>query len=155
MSIEKAIEGAIQDAMAAGAFKNLPGEGRPLAWSAEAEALAGDNWLGFKMLQNGGYLPEWLNQGREIELDLEKLALIEKNHGEYCDSARSPEDWARVASLVDRLRSRYEEKAREIRKKQDRFNYDAPGIRSQRPAIWVEYQLERLRNRERAAGRAL
>jgi len=155
MSIEKAIEGAIQDAMAAGAFTNLPGEGKPLAWSREAEALAGENWLGFKMLQNGGYLPEWLNQGREIELDLEKLALIEKNHAEYCDSARSPEDWVRLAPPVDRLRAKYEEKAREIRKKQDRFNHDAPGIRSQRPGIWVEHHLERLKNRERAAGRPI
>ena len=155
VSIEKSIEGAIQDAIAAGAFKNLPGEGKPLALSRQDEALAGDNWLGFKMLQNGGYIPEWLNLGREIELDIEALTVIDRNHGEYCDSARAPSDWARVGPAVDRLRTRYEEKARAIRKKQDRFNHDAPGIRTQRPGIWVEYHLERLTNRERAAGRGV
>jgi DnaJ family protein C protein 28 len=84
MSLEKSIEGAIQEAMSAGVFRNLPGEGKPLAISREAQSAAGENWLGFKMLQNGGYVPEWLNLGREIELDLEGLALIDQNHKEYC-----------------------------------------------------------------------
>jgi DnaJ family protein C protein 28 len=153
MSIERGIEGAIQEAMAAGAFKNLPGEGKPLRFSQQEQAFAGDNWLGFKMLENGGYVPEWLNLGREIELDLEALALIDRNHQDYCENAHSPADWARVAHSVDRLRESYEKKAREIRKKQDRFNHDAPGIRSQRAAIWVEYHLERLVTREQASGR--
>jgi len=153
MGLEKTIEGAIQEAMAAGAFKNLPGEGKPLAFSRQEQTLAGGNWLGFKMLENAGYMPEWLNQGKEIERDLEALAVLDKNHQEYCDSAAGPADWQRIGPAVDRLRARYEEKARELRKKQDRFNHDAPGIRSQRPGIWVEYHLERLQKRERAAGR--
>lgn len=153
MSLEKTIEGAIQEAMAAGAFANLPGQGKPLALSREGQSAAGDNWLGFKMLQNGGYLPEWLNLGREIELDLEALALVDRNHHDYCEGSVDPADWTRIGPAVDRLRAKYEAKAREIRKKQDRYNHDAPGIRTQRPGIWVEYHLERLIVRERAAGR--
>ena len=109
--------------------------------------------LGFKMLENGGYVPEWLNLGREIEIDLEALALIDRNHQEYCDNSKTPSDWRAAGPALDRLRQSYEKKAREIRKKQDRFNHDAPGIRSQRPAIWVEYHLERLTEREHASGR--
>lgn len=153
MSLEKAIEGQIQEAMASGAFANLPGEGKPLAWNSQAEAQAGDNWLGFKMLKDGGYLPEWLNLGREIELDLEALDRIDQNHKDYCGGAATPGDWTRIAAAVDRLRASYEKKAREIRKKQDRFNHDAPGIRTQRPGLWVEYHLERLSSREANAGR--
>lgn len=153
MSLEKSIEGAIQEAMAAGAFSNLPGAGKPLRYSREQQAYAGDNWLGYKLLENGGYVPEWLNLGREIELDIEKLGVIDRNHREYCDGAATPEDWGRIGPAVDRLRASYESLAREIRKKQDRFNYDAPGIRTQRPGIWVEHHLERLTSRERAAGR--
>jgi len=153
MSIERSIEGAIQEAMAAGAFNNLPGAGKPLGFSREQQAYAGDQWLGFKMLENGGYTPEWLSMGREIELDLERLAVLERNHSEYCEAAHSPEDWARIAPAVDRLRASYEDLAREIRKKQDRFNHHAPGIRTQRPGLWVEYHVERLVQREREAGR--
>jgi hypothetical protein len=128
-------------------------EGKPLRFSRQEQAFAGDDWLGFKMLENGGYVPEWLNLGREIELDLEALAVIDRNHQDYCEHAHSPADWARIGHAVDRLRENYEKKAREIRKKQDRFNHDAPGIRTQRPAIWVEYHLERLVTREQQAGR--
>jgi len=152
VSLEKAIEGQIQDAMAAGVFKNLPGEGKPLAMSSQDEALAGDNWLGYKMLQNSGHLPEWLNLAREIELDLEKLAKIDQSHAEYCATACASGDWQAYRGSVDRVRERYEKLAREIRTKQDRFNHDAPGIRSQRPGIWVEHHLERMRERERASG---
>lgn len=149
VSIEKAIEGQIQAAIAAGRLSNLPGEGKPLPWSGPAD----ENWLGFKMLSNAGYLPEFLNLGREIELDLEALAVIDRNHREYCESAVSPAGWLRVGPVVDRLRTTYEERARAIRKKQERFNREAPGLRSQRPAIWVEFHLERLISREAAAGR--
>ncbi|MBK6317201.1 MAG: DUF1992 domain-containing protein [Dehalococcoidia bacterium] len=153
MSLEKAIEGQIQEAMAAGAFDNLPGRGKPFVWNNEAESAAGDNWLGFKLLRDGGYLPEWLNLGREIEIDLEALAVIDRNHQDYCESADSADAWVRIGSAVDRLRVSYEKRAREIRKKQDRFNHDAPGVRTQRPGIWVEHHIERLIGRERAAHR--
>ena len=59
MSIEALIESQVQDALAAGAFDNLPGAGKPLP-PPEAERLAGTNWLGFKVAQNGGMLPGWL-----------------------------------------------------------------------------------------------
>lgn len=155
MSLEKSIEGAIQEAMAAGAFDNLPGAGKPLGVSREQQAYAGDNWLGYKLLENGGYVPEWLSLGREIERDLEKLALIDTNHREYCEAVIDGDDWMRIGPAVDRLRALYESRAREIRKKQDRFNHDAPGFRTQRPGLWVEYQVERLASRERAAGRSI
>jgi hypothetical protein len=153
MSLEKSIEGQIQDAIAAGRFNNLPGAGKPFAWSQQEAALAGDNWMGFRLLQNGGYLPEWLNLGREIELDLEGLELLDRNHREYCESARSASDWERIGPAVDRLREKYETRAREIRKKQDRYNHDAPGIRTQRPGLWVEHHVERLVLREKSHGR--
>lgn len=66
MSIEDLIESQIQEAIAAGAFDNLPGAGKPLP-PPEAEPLAGTNWLGFKVLQNGGMLPGWLGLARHGE----------------------------------------------------------------------------------------
>lgn len=154
MSIEKAIESQIQDAMAAGAFDNLPGAGKPLSFG-EGEGLAGDNWLGFRVLQNGGMLPEWLNLAKEIEHDRERLDSIDAEHGALCEAAARSGDWDHYRRPIKRLRDRYEELARSLRKRQDRFNHNAPGIRSQRPAIWVEFQLDRLDRRPRDAGAPL
>ena len=78
MSIEKSIEGAIQEAMAAGAFNNLPGAGKPLGFSREQQAYAGDQWLGFKMLENGGYTPERPSLGPAIQEGLEEIALMQR-----------------------------------------------------------------------------
>ena len=151
MSIERAIESQIQDAMAAGVFDNLPGAGKPLSLG-DAESLAGDNWLGFRVLQNGGMLPEWLNLAKDIERDRERLDSIDAEHRALCDAAARQAGWNGHWSSVARLRTRYEELARSLRKHQDRFNHDAPGMRSQRPAIWVEHHLERLDRRAHEAG---
>jgi len=150
MSIEKAIEAQIQDAMAAGMFDNLPGAGKPLFFGA-GDGLAGDNWLGFRVLQNGGMLPEWLNLAKDIERDRERLDRLDAEHAALCQAAARNGRWEGYRDSISHLRARYEELARSLRKRQDRFNHDAPGIRSQRPAIWVEHHLERLDCRAREA----
>ncbi len=151
VSFEKAVESQIQDAMAAGLFDNLPGTGKPLALG-DGEGLAGDNWLGFRVLQNGGMLPEWLNLARDIERDRERLDRLDGEHAALCEAAARSGDWHAYRLPIARVRTRYEDLARSLRKRQDRFNHDAPGIRSERPAIWVEHHLERLDRRAREAG---
>lgn len=142
MSLEKLIESQIQEAIAAGAFDNLEGAGKPLPPPSDAEKLAGDNWMGFHVLQNGGMVPEWLGLGREIERDLDQLARIEARYAALCEAVRDAEEG--LGGAITRELARYETLAREIRKKQERFNLKAPGPRSQRPPIWVEHHLQRL-----------
>jgi len=144
------IESRIQDAVAAGLFSNLPGEGKPLA-PVDDEGLAGDNWLGFKMLKDANILPAWLELAKEIETDAQKLDAIDSRHAEWVDLAHESGDWRRFRPALDRLRAQYAERAFALRRKQDRFNHDAPGIRLERPGIWVEHHLARLEERERAA----
>lgn len=146
VGFEKTVESAIQDAMASGAFENLPGAGRPLNFG-QGDALAGDNWIGFRVLQNGGMLPEWLELAREIERDLTRLEQIDAEHAALCAAASVPGEAAAYAGLIARARASYEDLARSLRKRQERFNHEAPGIRSERPAIWIEYHLGRLDGR--------
>jgi hypothetical protein len=151
MSLEQLIETQIQDAMAAGAFENLPGAGKPLP-ANDLEKLAGENWLGYKVLQNGGLLPDWLGLAREIERDYEALAALDARHAELVEAAAAAAAWERFASGLAYLVNEYEKRGRELRKKQDRYNMNAPGVRSERPGIWVEFHIERMRERERSAG---
>lgn len=129
--------------MASGAFDNLPGAGRPLNLGP-GDGLASDNWIGFRVLQNGGMLPEWLELAREIERDFAHLEQIDAEHAALCAAASASGEAAAYAGLIARARTRYEDLARSLRKRQDRFNHDAPGIRSERPGIWVEHHLARL-----------
>jgi DnaJ homolog subfamily C member 28 len=151
VSFEQLIESQIQEAIEAGAFENLPGAGKPLQFT-DQERLAGDNWLGYKVLQNGGMLPEWLGLAREIERDQEALDRVDAHHAEIVSLAAGSGDWETAAPALRFALARYEEQARNLRRKQERYNYNAPGFRCQRPAIWVEFHLDRLRTRALEAG---
>lgn len=151
MSLDKAIESQIQDAIAAGAFENLPGAGKPLP-AADHEQMARESWLGFKILQNGGMLPQWLGLGQEIEGDFERLAQLEMQFASLVELCARTGEWGRNEPGLRHAFGRYHDHARDLRKKQDNFNLNAPGIRSERPGIWVEHHLGRLRGRLRAAG---
>jgi hypothetical protein len=141
MSLERAIESQIQEAMAAGLFDNLPGAGRPLRFDGNEND---PNWLGHHILKNANVLPGWLELARDIERALERLAAIDDAHRRLCEQAAATGDWEGHRTAILHARQRYETLAREIRRQQDRFNLDAPGIRTERPGIWVEYQLEQL-----------
>lgn len=146
MTYEEIIESRIQEAMAAGAFRTLPGEGRPLPFRS-ADQLAGDQWLGFKMLRDADLLPDWLLQAKEIEQLQERLREIDHRHEEMIAAARKSGEWERFMAAIRSIRQEYEAAARSLRRKQDRFNHDAPSIHLERPGIWIEHHLERLDTR--------
>lgn len=152
MSLERLIESRIKDAMSAGAFDRLSGEGKPLRGLSPADNQAGDQWLGFKILQNADMLPPWLMLAREIERDAEELRKAEQRLSDFIGLAASTGDWDRYGPAVRRMRTQFERCVRELRSRQDRFNLDAPSIRLERPQIWVEARLEQVDERMRAAG---
>ncbi len=143
VSFEKLIESRIQEAMAAGAFDQLKGAGERLERTS-AEELAGDMWMGYKVLQNGGMLPAWLLLAKEIEVDGEALTKIEARFREWVDLAAAGDAWKRHRAALRKLHGAFAEAARRLRVKQDQFNYDAPVLSLERPGIWVEYRLGRL-----------
>jgi hypothetical protein len=151
VSIDRLIETQIQDAIAAGAFSGLPGEGKPLP-VVDGEEFSGDMALGFKILRDAGMAPEWLMLGREIERDEQALGEIDRRDEAVAALAASEHDWQRYFTSLRYYRAEYERQARALRNKQDRYNLLAPGIHTQRPAIWVDYHLERLDARLRALG---
>jgi hypothetical protein len=97
-------------------------------------------------------LPAWLMLAREIEDDQRRLDELDARHAEAVALAAEWGDWPGCVRAIRYYRRAFEDAARALRKKQDRFNHDAPGIRSERPAIWVDYHLERLDRRLREAG---
>ncbi len=143
MSFEQLVENRILEAIEEGAFANLAGAGAPLP-HREAERLAGDLWLAHHILGNAGALPAWLELAREIERDAERLMRIEREHGALVRQAGGTGDWRHLAPAIAARRRAFAAAARALRVKQDRYNIEAPGIRSERPGVWVEERLRRL-----------
>jgi hypothetical protein len=66
------IENRIQEAMASGAFDDLPGHGKPLTREENPfEAISGDE-LAHRVLKNAGCAPPWVEKGKEIRENLLK-----------------------------------------------------------------------------------
>lgn len=97
---EKGIQGwveeQIQEAMAEGKFKNLPGKGRPLNLGQEHPWEEKD-WMANHILSNAKVLPEWMELDRQIQAELTWLKGNRKDH---------PERAERIA-LLNRLIDRY------------------------------------------------
>lgn len=63
-SWESLIERQIREAAEAGAFDDLPHQGRPLP--LEDDTLAGDRAMGFRILKNAGVSPSWIEADKAI-----------------------------------------------------------------------------------------
>lgn len=60
------VESRIEEAIAAGAFENLPGAGKPLKDESNAfEHISGEA-MAHRILKNAGCAPAWVEQGKEI-----------------------------------------------------------------------------------------
>ena len=60
------VESRIEEAIAAGAFENLPGAGRPLKDETNAFELISGEALAHRILKNAGCAPPWVEKGKEI-----------------------------------------------------------------------------------------
>jgi hypothetical protein len=143
VSFEEIVESRIRDAQEQGAFRGLAGEGRPLNLD-ETHRLAGDRWAAFRVLENANMLPEWLELAKDIERWQQELARADRRHADVVALGRSSGDWAPLLPSLRARRRDCELIARELRARQDRFNIEAPSFAGERPAIWVEYHLEKL-----------
>ena len=62
----------IQEAMDEGAFENLAGTGRPLALGEEPFEDPSLR-MAHRLLRNNGFAPAWVEEGRDIDVAVERL----------------------------------------------------------------------------------
>jgi DnaJ family protein C protein 28 len=124
------IEEQIREAEERGAFRNLPGQGKPL--HLDTNPYAGEKALGYSVLKSNGYLPAELELAREIDQELERLATRRKalsQRGSYLRSRRVPpftsEKRAYNASTSKAL-AEYETALRELNRKILTLNISTP-----------------------------
>lgn len=89
------VEEQIQEAMAQGAFKNLPGKGKPLNLGPDHPWEQKD-WMANHILANAKVLPEWMELDRWIQAEREWLDKHPKEHPDR------PERIALLNRLIDR-----------------------------------------------------
>ena len=128
---ETLLDRQIREAMAQGAFDNLPLQGKPLP--NDANPHAGEWELAFKMLKDAGYAPPW------IEADKEVRELLARRDGMFARVRENPP--SEIAKRRDH--DHLERLVRDINAAIDRVNAEAPSTRQHRTRLALVDELAR------------
>lgn len=156
---ESAVDKAIRDAQARGAFDNLSGTGKPIRWDDDH---APNEWrMANRILKNAGYAPSWIEDDKWIRQERKAVrALLEDfvawHERELTTVARLPEaDAVALRATLTEARDRriavYRERAAKLNKRIDAFNLGVPVSRLQWQPVAVDTEIERFRRRLDAA----
>lgn len=143
---------AIREAMERGDFQNLPGQGKPLDLG-ENPFTPRDWRLAYKVLQDAGVAPEWIEQDKEIRAELQALAALLERQAHYqreraAHTGRLAPDRIiaehnRLADVREKTCLLFREKASALNKQIDTLNLKMPISRLHHPRIRIEQEIER------------
>lgn len=132
------VERRIQEAMAAGAFENLSGQGRPLNL-ARNPYIDPSLDLAYGLLKNNGCLPEWIARDKEIREEME--AARARLRAAWAQREAGPAGGADWPAAV----ARFEKTLAELNRKIDNFNLVTPIVSCQRARLSLADELRRAR----------
>lgn len=135
--LDRVAERRIQEAMKAGEFDNLPGQGRPLDLSDDNPFVPADMRVAFKALANSNYVPDWMLLAQQIEHDIAKMRYAADLHFDYLRrslrEAANPYAIKHLRARVERLKvehkraaAQHAEAILEINRKISTFNQTVP-----------------------------
>ncbi len=143
-------EKAIVEAMERGEFDNLPGKGRPLdlgddAYGDEGMALANH------LLRVNGFAPQWIEERRDVLVDLEMARTALARSLAWCrDAARRGDS----AALRERARAEaaFAEAVAALNRQIARYNLKAPAMQLHLKPVNADREIARVRAALEAAG---
>jgi DnaJ family protein C protein 28 len=131
------IERSIQEAMAEGAFDDLPGKGKPLIFDTNPFLEPGQE-LAFGLLKRNGYAPEWIERNKAIRRELDAArAHLRRAWQEWIDEA------AWQAAIA-----RFEERLAKLNRQIDDFNLAVPIVSCQRSRLRLADEIQRAQQEE-------
>jgi DnaJ family protein C protein 28 len=137
------VEQRIQEAMASGAFDNLPGKGKPLDLNQNPYLEPGQA-LAFGLLKNNGFAPEWIERAKEIRQELDAArAELRSAWRQHQSNPASDAFWQATVA-------RFEATLAKLNRKIDDFNLIAPIVSSQRPRLRLADELRRAQEEKEA-----
>ncbi len=132
--IRQRVEQAIEQAAAEGAFDNLAGTGRPL--KPEPGLVPNELRVPFKVLENAGMAPAWVDLAAEIERRIDEFRAARREHERRMRRAREhalagtagdfAERFRTAGHAHEELRDTLAKDVRDIVRLIDRFNTMAP-----------------------------
>ena len=149
---ETAVEKTIREAMERGDFDNLAGKGKPLDLGINP-FVPEDRQQSFRILQNAGVAPDWIEQDKEIRAEQNALELFLQKQARWFQAQQ-----ARLKTLApdrmiaehehltrsrDQILARYRDRAATLNKIIDTFNLKAPSGTRHHARIQIEDEIQK------------
>jgi hypothetical protein len=130
------VEKLIRDARDQGKFKGLPNEGKPIKIEEENPYLDEEWRVPFKIMENAGYTPAWVELDKEVEQDLARARRDREEHRRWLlrrlDDIKQgstqyfARDLRRLHQHHQSFLQNHAKRLEELNNKIDRFNYLCP-----------------------------
>lgn len=139
------IDRAIAEAAERGAFDDLPGKGKPLAFDTDVDD---DMWLANHLLKGQGFRPAWIERLRDVNAARAALAeRIDRFAADWASPGADPA-WANArAAAIARLEAELRDRVTALNRLIDAHNLDEAGDRLPQRRVAVEDLLADLRAR--------
>ena len=152
---ESAIEKQIREAIERGDFDHLPGAGKPLDLGENPYTPA--DWrLAFKLLQDAGMAPDWIELDKELRRELQALDAWIKQQAQWQRAQRDrasilPTDKLiqareRLAETCERICVEYRHRATALNRLIDLYNLKVPRADLHRERIRIDDALRGFRD---------
>lgn len=149
---ESAIEKQIRQAIERGEFDHLPGKGKPLDLSENPYTPA--DWrLAYKVLQDAGIAPDWIELDKEIRRESDALRAWLARQAQWQRDRRarlnvlSPHQMIvereRLAQAREKTGAEYRARAAALNKLIDLYNLKAPTAGLHRERIRIEEEIQK------------
>jgi DnaJ family protein C protein 28 len=152
---ESAIEKQIREAIERGDFDRLPGTGKPLDLSENP--YTPEDWrLAFKLLQDAGMAPAWIELDKEIRRELQGLDVWIKQQAQRqkfqhdraigLSTTEMIKARAHLAEACEKTCIEYRQRAAALNRLIDIYNLKAPRADLHRERIRLEEEIRKFRD---------
>lgn len=141
MNFDLVVDNKIKEAIEAGLFDNLPGEGKPLNLSENPHEPA--VWrVAYKMLHDQGFTLPWIAERKEIEESLEKAVKLLRQAHQETHRVKDPDVWARAD--WQKAHAAFNESIHQLNKRIRDYNLQTPSSAVQRALIDSEAEIAKV-----------
>jgi len=152
---ESEIEKQIREAIERGDFDHLPGAGKPLDLRENPYTPA--DWrLAFKVLQDAGMAPDWIELDKEIRRELQALdgwlgqqaqwQRAQRDRASSLSAHKLIQTEERLAEARERICVEYRQRAAALNRLIDLYNLKAPRADLHRERIRLEEAIQKFRD---------
>jgi hypothetical protein len=142
---ESLIDRKIREAMEAGEFDQLEGAGQPIDLSENP--YEDPDWrTAHRLLRNAGFAPSWIEEGKDIDAELEAARTMLARVWKIGSNARGTQHEQSARGRWANAEAQFRLTIATLNRRIDAWNLKTPTVAFQRSRIDVEREIDQIKN---------